>query len=94
MGWGNNYEIASSLAKELSVESLPRSFNFPIGTMFWARQGSLRKLYEMNIKWNMYPPEPIDYDGTILHAIERLIPIVAIESGYTYNMVHNEGLGR
>ena len=47
-----------SLGTRLGLSSLPDSINFPVGTMFWARQGALSKLYELGFSWQDYPDEP------------------------------------
>ena len=62
--------------------------------MFWVRKGALTKLYELDLDWEDYPQEPLEYDGTILHAIERLLPIIAEESGYEYRMTYIPELNR
>ena len=88
VGWGGNYEYAINISKQLEIDKLPRSFNFPVGTMFWAKSGALTSLYELKIGWKDLPREPLEYDGTILHAIERLITIVAQKNGYKYKMTY------
>ena len=93
-GWDANYNIARIIAKKLGIDELPKEFNFPIGTMFWARKGSLSPLFDLGIKWNEYPNEPIGNDGTILHAIERLIPIIAMKQGYGQKQTHVRGVNR
>ena len=45
IGWTENYEISLMIGKKLGIEKLPKAFNFPIGTMFWAKRGALRALY-------------------------------------------------
>ena len=62
--------------------------------MFWVRSGALKTLYELNLSWDDYPLEPIGYDGTILHAIERLLPIIAESNGYSYRMTYVSGVSR
>jgi lipopolysaccharide biosynthesis protein len=32
-------------------------------------------LIDLNFQWDDFPPEPLPFDGTILHAIERLLPL-------------------
>ena len=82
-GWDKNYYEASMLAKRMSMNlQLPDQFNFPAGSMFWARTVSLSPLFELNLDWSDYPEEPIDHDGTMLHAIERLIPFVVKHKGF------------
>jgi lipopolysaccharide biosynthesis protein len=71
---------------------LPEHFNFPVGTMFWARTAALSPLFELNLNWNEYPVEPIDHDGTILHAIERLIPFVVKHRGFNIAVSNVPGI--
>jgi hypothetical protein len=74
-GWNANRGIAESLASKIGLEKLPEYFNFPVGTMFWARTVVLAPLIGLNLQWDDYPAEPLPYDGTLLHAIERLLPL-------------------
>jgi lipopolysaccharide biosynthesis protein len=39
-----------------------------------------------------YPPEPLPHDGTILHAIERLLPFVARHAGCRFATTHVPGV--
>jgi lipopolysaccharide biosynthesis protein len=74
-GWNANREFAEVLAARIGLGALPQYFNFPVGSMFWARTCALAPLIDLNLQWDDYPPEPLPYDGTILHAIERLLPL-------------------
>ena len=94
LGWTDNRDQADALADRLGLPPLPRAINFPIGSMFWARKGSLRSLYGLGLKLEDYPEEPLPYDGTILHAIERLLPQVCIANGYSYAVTHVPGITR
>jgi len=94
VGWGSNYTIAVEIAKKIGINNIPRNLNFPVGNMFWVRRGTLKKLYDLNLGWGDYPIEPIGYDGTILHAIERLLPLIAEENGFKYKMTYVSGANR
>lgn len=74
-GWTFNRKIAEELAPRLGIGALPSSFNFPIGTMFWARTRALAPFFDLGLDWADYPEEPLPIDGTMLHAIERLLPL-------------------
>jgi len=74
-GWNANRGFAEPLAARLGLGKLPRHFDFPVGTMFWARTSALAPLINLNLQWDDYPVEPLPYDGTLLHAIERLLPL-------------------
>lgn len=90
--WDLNREIAAGLAQRMGITNpLPPFFDFPVGTMFWARTEALRPLFDLGLSWDDYPPEPLPSDGTILHAIERLLPFVVGHAGYTYTTTHIPG---
>lgn len=93
-GWFANRTIASELADKLKLEHLPENFNFPIGTMFWARTEAIKPLFDLNLGWDDCPFEPLPSDGTILHAIERLFPFVVEKKGLRTVVTHVPGMTR
>ena len=91
--WRENRANAERLAARMGITAaLPPFFDFPIGTMFWARSAALKPLFDLKLTWEDYPPEPVAYDGTILHAIERLLPFVAQHAGYRFATTHVPGV--
>ena len=91
--WDYNRDIAERLAARMGINgTLPPFFNFPIGTMFWARPKALAPLFSLRLQWNDYPEEPVPIDGTVLHAVERLLPFTAAHAGYRYATTHIEGI--
>ena len=94
IGWTANRSHADALATRLQLGPLPEAINFPVGTMFWARQGALSGLYDLGLSWEDYPDEPLGYDGTMLHAIERLLPQICLDSGMSYAVTHVPGFSR
>lgn len=95
IGWDSNKAIAQRFAHEMGLsQALPDAFNFPVGTMFWCRGAALRPLFELGLDWEDFPPEPLPNDGTILHAMERLLPFVARHQGYKIAVTHVRGVTR
>lgn len=91
--WDLNRTIASDIAERMGrTEALPPFFDFPIGTMFWARTSALEPLFKLDLGWNDYPEEPAPLDGTVLHAVERLLPFAAHQSGYKYATTYIPGM--
>jgi glycosyltransferase involved in cell wall biosynthesis len=89
IGWEENLEIAKMLAVRMGLRvPLPASIDFPVGTMFWARPEALAPLLRLGITSDEYPDEPLPEDGTILHALERLLPVVAKDAGYHYRTTY------
>lgn len=56
------------------------------GTMFWYRPDALRNLTDLELNDDEIPAEPVPQDGTILHAIERLVVYAAWDRGYDYRI--------
>ena len=78
----------------MNIEVLPDHFNFPIGTMFWARTKALAPLIELNLRYEDFPEEPLPIDGTMLHALERLLPLITEKAGFSYALVNSGILTR
>ncbi|WP_375413849.1 rhamnan synthesis F family protein [uncultured Bradyrhizobium sp.] len=84
-GWDENLEIAEHLAARMQLpQPLPLHFDFPVGTMFWARPAALKPLIRLDLRDADFPMEPLPIDGTLLHALERIIPFAAAKAGFEY----------
>jgi hypothetical protein len=95
VGWWSNKDIAKRLGLKAGLKlNLPDAFEFPVGTMFWCRPMALRPLFELGLTWDDYPVEPVPIDGTILHAIERLLPFIAQQEGYRIAATRVSGVTR
>ena len=55
--------------------------------MFWAKTDALKKLFEHGWKYEDFPEEPLPIDGTISHAIERVLGYVAQDAGYKTGVI-------
>jgi lipopolysaccharide biosynthesis protein len=78
-GWADDRELARYLLARytrLSVDDFP-VIDFPEGSMFWARSECLKEFLALPLKWEDFPREPIPADGTLAHALERLILVFA-----------------
>ncbi|HEV7324038.1 MAG TPA: rhamnan synthesis F family protein [Bosea sp. (in: a-proteobacteria)] len=87
--WGGSRDIAVSLAERMGISLLPRFPEFPVGTMFAARPAALLPLRALGLGWHDYPAEPLPIDGTLLHALERLLPLAARRAGFGFAAVHH-----
>jgi len=79
IGWDENRAIAEALATRMGIPTpLDNFFDFPLGTMFWARPTALEPLLAVHLRWQDYPDEPLLFNGTLL---ERLLPFVVTHTG-------------
>lgn len=87
--WMKNYENTVKLAKnldlhgEISIDETPMT----LGTVFWAKSDALKKLLLKNWKYEDFHDEPLPNDGTLSHAIERILEYVCQDAGYDTRMV-------
>lgn len=82
---GSNFKIANDLIDRMGLKKIKTSnerIKFPVGTMFWARTDAIAKLFSLNLSEKDFPEESGQADGTMAHAIERLLGIVTEQNGY------------
>ena len=82
--WMANIENARRVGRELGIGFELTEVWEPIGlgTCFWARTDAIRKFYTRNWSYEDFPREPLAQDGELNHAIEHLIGIAAMDSGF------------
>ncbi len=83
--WGYDFEQCKDLLNRLNI-SLKGDYllEFPTGTMFWMRKEVLLKLLEMDIHLSEFEEEKGQVDGTLAHAIERLLVYLTEITGYSH----------
>jgi hypothetical protein len=81
VGWDKNLPFVDGLLRDLGIAKPPRELAFPVGSMFWARPGALAKLFDLGWTWTDYPEEPLPYDGSLLHGLERAFGLIATSGG-------------
>lgn len=77
INWGSNRDIALALSSKMNIEIPITIANFPAGSMFWYRPSALAILTRCEWTIDEFPLEAGQIDGTVMHAIERLINVVA-----------------
>lgn len=94
VGWGSNLSFAESLLADLGINGAHREFYFPVGTMFWARPRAFKALLDLKLGWGDYPAEPLPYDGSLLHALERIFGLIAVQNDQRILLTNVPGVTR
>ncbi|MGU3329539.1 rhamnan synthesis F family protein [Methylobacterium mesophilicum] len=77
---GTGYGLLARLG--LPYDGFDEYIDYPVGGMFWARVDALRPLLTSGLTTQDFAAEHGQTDGTLAHAIERVIPIVCRSQGY------------
>ena len=90
--WNTNFAAAEALAGRMGF-ALPRRapLDFPSGSMFWARSAALRPLLDLGLRFDDFPEESGQTDGTLAHAIERLYYLVCEQAGFDWMKITARG---
>lgn len=88
--FGRNKEFSDKLCDAMNIERLEIATLFPLGTMFWARPEALSSLFELNMS-DFLQQEPLPYDGSYMHATERLISHAVVKTGFKFKTVYVAG---
>ncbi|MCH4092137.1 rhamnan synthesis F family protein [Acetobacter sp.] len=80
--WLTNKNAARPLLERLNITPPDGYFDYPAGGMFWARSRALAPLLELPWSPDDFPEESGQTDGTVAHAIERCIGLVAHSTGH------------
>ncbi len=91
VGFATNKPFADRLCNAIGIDFLKNADLYPLGTMFWARTKAIQPLLDLDID-SFLDPEPLPYDGSYMHAIERLLPHFVETSGYKVKSIHVPGL--
>ncbi len=83
--WLSNREVGQNLLSRAGIAPNKTDyFDFPAGTMFWARTAALKKIFALGLKFEDFPEERGQLDGTLAHAFERSVLLAARSEGMSY----------
>jgi FMN phosphatase YigB (HAD superfamily) len=81
--WLSNRSSGEQLVQKLGLSTTWHGYiDYPLGCMFWARPEALAQLLDGRISYDDFPPEKGQTDGTLAHAVERVLALLARANGY------------
>lgn len=85
INWGYDFPLAKSILKRANVTLNANAIlEFPSGSMFWGRSDAIRPILQLNLKFEDFPEENGQIDGTLAHAIERSLLFFAESAGFKW----------
>ena len=81
--WLSNRSMGRYLCKRIGIQNIPQGyFDFPAGSMFWARMDALRPLFDAEFRLEDFPEECGQKDATVAHCLERLFVLTTNQTGF------------
>lgn len=89
--WLANRELGRVWCARLEIRDVPRGyFDYPAGSMFWARVDALAPLFNAGITLEDFPEEAGQRDGTLAHTLERLFVLCSLKQGMRPGIIIDE----
>jgi len=79
---GGNDDALAYLAARIGLTPVRDDVTFVAGSMYWVRLEAIRLLIDAHLQPSDFRPENADIDGTLAHAIERVVAVCATHSGW------------
>jgi lipopolysaccharide biosynthesis protein len=81
--WGANATNTEYLCSLLGIpQPDAETDRFVAGSMFWCRLGALAPLFDAPLSAGDFNPEAGQVDGTMAHAVERVVTLVVAQGGF------------
>ena len=81
--WLSNRANGTAWCRKLDITPVPVGyFDFPAGSMFWARASALQPLFNAHLKIEDFPEEAGQNDATLAHCLERLFVLTTRKTGF------------
>ncbi len=89
--WLSNQAMGKAWCNKLGIEPFPVGyFDFPAGSMFWARSAALRPLFEAGIGIDDFSQESGQTDATLAHCLERLLVLITRKTGFNAAILRDQ----
>jgi lipopolysaccharide biosynthesis protein len=81
--WVGNEKHLLPLLQAWGLDRSAFDSSFAGGSIFWIRSAVLQAVRELRLGFDDFEPEPIGKDGSMAHAVERLISLACYDAGMT-----------
>lgn len=85
--WLYNRSNCDKIANKLGIKLDDEYIDYSVGSFFWIKSSAIKPFLDLNFKKNDFGSEEGKADGTLAHAIERMIPQAIKKNNYNYLVV-------
>ena len=80
--WLYNTGKGSELLQKMHVPFENHMFFYPVGSFFWVKTEAIKPIFDLKLTYQDFDEENGQIDGTLAHALERVIAFVTKHRGY------------
>lgn len=80
--WLYNSQKGQEVLSKLHIRFENHMLFYPVGSFFWVKTQAIRPLFDMGMTYESFDEEKGQIDGTLAHALERVIACVVKGRGY------------
>ena len=80
--WLYNTGKGAELLGRMHVPFENHMFFYPVGSFFWAKTEAIRPIFDLKLTYQDFDEEKGQIDGTLAHALERVVAFVTRHRGY------------
>lgn len=89
--WGSNKKLAQALLADFKIAQQDGQIAFPAGGMFVCRSDHILHLVK-SLGLDDFPREPLTLDGSVAHALERLMGVYSLDGPPVHLVLSSQGL--
>ena len=79
--WGSNLERTRQVLARSEVRMPEGALSFPAGSIYWIKPLMISMLRSLNLHADLFETETAQVDGTLAHAVERVLGFLAMAAG-------------
>lgn len=87
--WASNEHLLIPMLRKIGLDASSFEKGFVGGSIYWIRPFMLRSINALDLGFDDFEPEPLSNDGTMAHAVERLVSLVCYDAGMRIADVEN-----
>lgn len=80
--WLRNSENGRNILSRMHMTMDGHMLFYPVGSFFWAKRNAIQPLFDLKLSYQDFEEECGQIDGTLAHALERVIACVVQQRGY------------
>lgn len=91
--WLRNSQAGRAMLARMNIKFKNHMFFYPVGSFFWVKSSAIKPIFDLKLSYNDFEEEKGQIDGTLAHALERVIACVVKSRGYSlsiYNPLENK----